>query len=92
MRTDSNPIRAWFMQGGWTTYICILRERLTRGKFKKINLLVSKPVRLSRGSHICELCAEPPNHLIKTDLSNGIVVDPNCFFALWIGERPGNDI
>lgn len=56
---------------------------------EKMRLLASKPVELYRGKHVCELCVEPPD-LIKTIMPNRVVIDPNCSWAKWIGERSSN--
>jgi hypothetical protein len=56
---------------------------------QKMRLLASKPVELYRGMHVCELCAEPPG-LAKTKTQNGVVIDPNCSWARWVGERSSN--
>jgi hypothetical protein len=56
---------------------------------EKIKLLASKPVELYRGMHTCELCAEPSD-LVKTLLSNGMVIDPNCSWARWRDQRSTN--
>jgi hypothetical protein len=56
---------------------------------EKMKFLVSKPVELYRGIHICELCAEPPD-LVKTNLPNPVVIDPNCARARWVAQRSSN--
>lgn len=56
---------------------------------ERMKLLAAKPVELYRGKHVCELCAEPPD-LVKTNLPNRIVVDPNCSWARWFGQRSSN--
>jgi hypothetical protein len=56
---------------------------------EKMKLLASNPVELYRGKHICELCAEPPD-LVKTTRPNRVVLDPNCSWALWVGQRSSN--
>lgn len=76
---------------GWLTKTHLHPEGHVEARLiQKIKLLASRPMRLSRGRHICELCSEPPIDLVKTYLPNGIVVDPNCSWARWIGERSGN--
>jgi hypothetical protein len=56
---------------------------------EKMKLLASTPVELYRGKHVCELCAEPPD-LVKTTLPNRVVLDPNCSWARWVGQRSSN--
>jgi|SRR3954469_23783512 hypothetical protein len=56
---------------------------------EKIRLLASKPVELYRGEHVCELCTEPLD-LVKTTVSNRMVIDPNCSWAQWIDQRSSN--
>jgi hypothetical protein len=51
--------------------------------------MASKPVELYRGFHICELCAEPPD-LVKTNLPNRVVIDPNCSWERWVAQRSSN--
>lgn len=56
---------------------------------EKMKLLASKPVELYRGIHVCELCVEPPD-LVKTNLPNRMVIDPNCSWARWVAQRKSN--
>jgi hypothetical protein len=59
------------------------------GLIEKMKLLLAKPVEISRGYHICDLCAEPPN-LVKTTLPNRFVLDQACSWAQWAAQRWGN--
>jgi hypothetical protein len=56
---------------------------------EKMKLLASSPVELYRGTHICELCAEPSD-LVKTTLPNRVVLDPNCSWVRWVDQRSSN--
>jgi hypothetical protein len=56
---------------------------------EKMKALASDPVELYRGKHICELCLVPPD-LVKTNLPNRAVLDPNCSWARWVGQRSSN--
>ena len=56
---------------------------------EKMKLLASEPVELYRGFHVCELCAEPPD-LVKTNLPNRVVIDPNRSWARWVAQRSSN--
>jgi hypothetical protein len=56
---------------------------------ERMRRIATKPVELYRGRHCCELCMEPPD-LVKTNLANRVVIDPNCSWALWVGQRSGN--
>jgi hypothetical protein len=56
---------------------------------EKMKALASNPVELYRGKHTCEPCAEPPD-LLKTTLPKKAVLDPNCSWARWVGQRSSN--
>lgn len=56
---------------------------------EKMKRLAAKPVELYRGLHICQLCVEPPL-LMKTNLPNRVVIDPNCSWAQWARQRSSN--
>jgi len=56
---------------------------------QKLRLLAAKPVELYRGSHICELCAEPglPK---KTLPPHHVVLDMNSPYGNWRASRASN--
>lgn len=56
---------------------------------QKLKLLVAEPVELYRGSHICELCAEPD--LPKESLPpHHVVLDMNSPYGKWLALHSGN--
>jgi hypothetical protein len=56
---------------------------------EKMRRIAAKPVELYRGRHICELCVKPQD-LVKTTLTNRVVIDPKCSWARWVGQRSSN--
>ena len=75
---------------GWLDNIHPYRKGTVDARLvEKIKLLASNPVELYGGIHICELCAEPPD-LVKTTLPNRVVLDPNCSWVRWVGQRSSN--
>ena len=63
---------------------------IDRRLVEKIKLLVTKPMELYRGRHICELCAEPAD-IVKTFVPDrGKLIDPACSWAQWAALRGGN--
>lgn len=61
-----------------------------RNLIEKIKALTTKPVRLSRGYHYCEICVEPLG-LVKSFLSDQVkLIDPQCSWMQWMERRRGN--
>jgi hypothetical protein len=57
---------------------------------EQIKLLSKTPVELYRGRHLCELCVAPPD-IEKTFMPhNDRLIDPNCAWARWAGQRSSN--
>jgi hypothetical protein len=89
MPIDTMLIRAWFMWAGLIMSTPFPHGAVEARLIEKMKRLAAKPVELYRGKHICELCAEPPD-LVKTNLTNRVVINPNCSWARWVGQRSSN--
>jgi hypothetical protein len=56
---------------------------------QRLKLLAAKPVEIYRGSHICDLCAEPA--LPKETLApHHLVLDLNSPYGNWLAPRISN--
>ena len=56
---------------------------------ERMKLLASHPFELYMGTHICELCAEPPD-LLQTTLPNRVGFGPIDSWLRWADQRSGN--
>ena len=57
---------------------------------EKLRSLAAKPVELTRGVHICEVCVEPTDVVKSFVPDRGKLIDPNCSWVQWAQQRWGN--
>jgi hypothetical protein len=75
---------------GWLDNVHPFPHGRVEGRLvERMKRLAAKPVERYRGIHICELCVEPPA-LVKTNLPNRVVIDPNCSWMRWVDQRSSN--
>src|SRR5262249_28204452 len=63
---------------------------VARRVIEKMKRLAAAPVELYRGSHLCEVCIEPPGVVKTFTPRNPLLIDPNCSWLQWARQRRSN--